>query len=190
MFVVQHRPSSLDQRKRGLQHSRSQRSLAHHQPGEDYQLLWTRAPHYPPTRSPLASPAQVCDVLLPNVASLVLQTVDASSTGRDMVSVAYRLSDKSRSTLIGATRDSSNPPWGWSWVDDTSLSNLNCMCVGKLACCVVFSKSPCRVFLFTFRIDASVAGSLCALGNVTSCGLWGVPEPTYVRIELFLRILS
>ena len=58
--------------------------------------------------------------------------VDVSGSGANLLSVAMRLALQPPNTNpnlnvhIGASRDNTNPPWGWSWVDGTPASNLNC----------------------------------------------------------------
>ncbi len=45
----------------------------------------------------------------------------------DLLSFAFRLTNMGAHTWLGGLRDNSNPPLsGWSWVDGTPASNLNC----------------------------------------------------------------
>jgi hypothetical protein len=59
--------------------------------------------------------------------------------GVDLLSSVARLlwlKDAPTVGYLGAYRDESNPPfYGWSWVDDTNASNLNCGSTG----CGIFS---------------------------------------------------
>jgi hypothetical protein len=69
----------------------------------------------------------------------ISQTAPMTAGGAsDLLSSALQVAGQSRDVWIGALRDDSNPPWGWSWVDGTPASNLNCgslyvgWCLGAL----------------------------------------------------------
>ena len=68
-----------------------------------------------------------------------MQTIQPSPTGAsDLLSQAFALTVKTSGTWIGAQRTNGNagiatPASGWTWVDGTPASNLNCLTAGCLA---------------------------------------------------------
>jgi hypothetical protein len=63
-----------------------------------------------------------CDCVTSRIAKIVQPT---GGSGADLLSIASQLT--SSTAWIGGLRDDSNPPlFGWSWVDGTPSTNLNC----------------------------------------------------------------
>ena len=68
------------------------------------------------------------EFVTPATFSLLLQTVDVTASGTDLLSTAYR--SRSGTTDLIWVGASSSTQWGWSWVDGTPATNLACNTVG------------------------------------------------------------
>ncbi len=58
------------------------------------------------------------------------QTVKVTGGGTDLLSTAFRLTNASLRTLVGASRGGTNPLSNWNWVDAGPSFALNCGVVG------------------------------------------------------------
>jgi hypothetical protein len=60
---------------------------------------------------------------------VTVQLADAQTPG-GLAFSAFQSVGSYLNLYIGATRTSTSPPWGWSWIDGTNNSNIECGSIG------------------------------------------------------------